>query len=369
MFPLDCRWLFLPVILLTVCFTGVIWEGGKIMADIFVSYALLTLLLLFFERASSKWLYAFYLLLFFVSAITHYSHLMISSVVVLILLVIRIFRLKELGYGKLGWLAATSILAWFTVGFSNYLSDKGFRLTTTSHAFIMGKLSENGILQTYLDDKCGTNNYKICRYRDSLPETAWLFVWNPVSPMLKTGGWQENKKEYQAIIKGTFSEPKYLWMHFYKALLTTGIQLTQVTSGEGIYRFETYDNCMQAVSQKFPHEKSASMWTRQRLKELAFHTYTGWYILFFLLSSALAISIAMKNGMGRDFVAAYLLVILFLVVNAFITANFANISNRLNARLFWTLGFMNLLFLLHSAINIYRNVLNRFDLVKHQSKP
>ncbi len=109
----------------------------------------------------------------------------------------------------------------------------GSALSKSGHAFLMGAMVEHGTVQKYLDEKCDSENYRLCAYKDSLPEKAWQFVWDEDSPFYKTGGWKGTRQEFNEIITGTLTSPKYLLLHIRESAKATLQQLTRFEIGDG----------------------------------------------------------------------------------------------------------------------------------------
>ena len=96
----------------------------------------------------------------------------------------------------------------------------------------MGAMVEHGIVKNYLNDHCDTKQYKLCAYKDSLPDRAYKFIWDEKSPFYKIGGWKETKNEFTEIIYGTLTQPKYIVMHIKESFKATLQQLTLFSVGD-----------------------------------------------------------------------------------------------------------------------------------------
>ena len=81
----------------------------------------------------------------------------------------------------------TSILAILCVIGTNVYAKNRFTLASASHIFLMGKLSENGVLKKYLDKYCTTEPNALCAYKDKLPEHGWDFVWETDGAFANSG--------------------------------------------------------------------------------------------------------------------------------------------------------------------------------------
>ena len=126
---------------------------------------------------------------------------------------------------KWKWLVASTVLAWAGLGIANRAVDDQFYLSRSGHVFLMGHLVDTGMLKAYLDEHCATEHYAICAYADSLPSTSGAFLWSDDSPVAKEGGWAATRQEYDGIVRGTFTEPRFLLWHVRASLVSTAEQL------------------------------------------------------------------------------------------------------------------------------------------------
>lgn len=334
----------IAVIIAVAFFTQAIWETNKLMADIFIAYSAIALFLWCFVPLNNAWK-AFVLLLVFYSSATHNSHALIAALA-LVVLGIYFFSTKEnQALNKLKWLIVPIMIAPLSIGITNYYHGNGFTLGKATSVFLVGKMCENGILQAYLNDQCEKQDLSLCAYKDSLPHVAWQFVWHPESPVMKTGGWEPNDEEYKKIVIHTFVTPKYLWMHVWKGVGTTLVQLTQITAGDALFRYEEYDNSMMAIRKYYQHETNPALWTRQRIMELDFNFYSRFYGIFFIMTTIFLGWKWQELGLNKYWIFLLIIIATFIVLNAGVTANLANISSRLQARIFWLLPLWNILVL------------------------
>lgn len=339
----------IAILIAIAFFTQAIWETNKIMADIFIAYLALAIYLWCFVPLSNGWK-AFLVLIIFYSSATHNSHAIIAILVLIVLGFYFKIKKENHALNRLKWLIIPVFLAPISIAVSNYYYGNGLTMGKATSVFLVGKMCENGILQVYLNENCDKQQLSLCKYKDSLPHVAWQFVWHPESPVMKTGGWSVNDKEYKSIILNTFTTPKYLWMHIWKGVGTTSVQLTQITAGDALFRYEEFDNSMMSIRKYYPHETNPALWTRQRIMELDFNLYSRIYGVFFILSTLVICWKWNALQLNNNWVYLVVIILVFLVINAGVTANLANISSRLQARVFWLLPLWNILVLAHFLI-------------------
>ncbi len=334
--------------------TGLSWISCELMPDIFTAIGLLALGLVLLGRAPSAPGRVGLLLLTLVSAMMHSSNVLTFSLVVG-------------GFGSLawarGWLRrgwvrpaywrqslATVLAAWLVLPALHAAFGGDFAISRAAPAFLMGRLSETGILEKFLDHNCGDKQaYSLCAYRDSLPNTASAFVWSPKSPMNLTGGWNAHLDEYRGIIKQVLTTPRYYPYLASEAVQATFRQLTHALHGAGAPPACGVDTPPWSQVRLFRNgyelkEYMASMQNQSLLDFTALNERLPWVYLLSIV--ALLVGLAQPGIRRRVGPAGAMLLVLvgvMLVANAFVTGNLANVLDRLQVRMAWLLPFAALL--------------------------
>lgn len=316
-----------------ILLSGVGWESSKILADIFVCYLILSALIYLFSNVLTSVDRVLIPLIFGFSALTHYSHLAIALGISVMAIVYFLWKKQNLRLP-----ISLFVLSIFSVGsviLSNGLSGNGYRLSKASSIFMMGKMAENGILPTYLNEYCDEEDWTLCSFRDSLPVTGWQFVWDPNSPVHRTGGWQANESEYDQLLKEMVSRPKYAGLIAYKFFENSWIQMTQWNVGDNLFRYERDSNVQRAIQRYFPLDAPRSFWSKQFLVEINFRLLSFWYMMILLGLTAFSLFVARKTHVHNTWVQVILFLLVLIFINAAVTSNFSNISSRLQARVIW----------------------------------
>ncbi len=327
---------YLPALLTTILlslFTGLSWTGSQLMPDIFTPIMFLTSLLLLTGSLTRRERILLYLLFLF-SASMHLSHLTFNVAFLGILLIIReikVLKLKpSLGIRPIVILLSLSLLAGLS-GASSYSKSK--------HIFLMGAFVEHGIVQRYLDEKCGTMDFQLCAYKDSLPELAWQFLWDPSSPLEKLGGWKETKEEFNEIIRGTLTSPKYLALHLKESLKATAAQLVRFKIGDGNGIFLEGTTLHERMELFMPGELLAFETSRQNRGILLkspwinrIHQGMAGLSLLYLLLVFIRIK---KVPADKLFPVLVILILLGVIIHAWTCGTFANAIDRLGTKMMW----------------------------------
>jgi hypothetical protein len=239
-------------------------------------------------------------------------------------------------------LIGISIIPWTLLIASNIWGGNGATVGKGSHVFFMGKLCENGILKTYLDDECASKPNPFCAFKDSLPEHTWDFVWNSHGILEKTGGWHHSKELYNEIILGTLSKPKYIALHIQAAVSATAQQVILTHGGDGLTPLDTSATLAQELKMHYPDEYQGFVNdSKQQKSQIDFDFYNKVYdwSAIVLILFALICLYRKPNPLLATFFA---IAAVFILCNAFSTACFANVLARLNARDFWILPMLSI---------------------------
>jgi hypothetical protein len=335
------NYFFLTIIISGALFTHMAWVSDMLMPDAFTGMLALAVLCYFLSiLKDSKGVPFLVLIVFF--TIMHNSHYLIMFVFSSACMVYAIVRKRtyRLGAVRLFVVSCSALLFICTL---NLVFTKTFTTAKGSSAFLVAKLGEMGILNTYLDDNCGKKNYKLCNYKDDIPSAAWEFLWVSGSPFYKTGGWDGNREEYQQIVLDVFTTPKYMGMFIGKSLVATSRQLTQ--------NFVSYDPQgyntapWKAINEHYFHELKEYFYSNQNLSQLRQPSFINYLCLLFFVVSTINVLLMPSTQYLPPFQFLYRLIILFVVCNAFITGSFANILARLEVRAFWVLPLFNFIIL------------------------
>jgi len=213
----------------------------------------------------------------------------------------------------------------------------------------MGAMVEQGITKQYLDEYCGSKHYKMCAYKDSLPETLNAFVWDTNSVFYKTGGWSaENRSEYHNIILSTFTEPKYIMLHIIASAKATTHQMLSFHIGDGNGKFSNGTVLYGRIGSYVQRDLSGYAASKQN--QAGFPVIALWNKIYDIIIAISAICLLMVLLIKRKRILYQLKSILTIlsigiVLNAWDTATFSCVANRFGCKMMWLIPCMLLVVL------------------------
>ena len=283
--------------------TGLGWNAGQLMPDIFTGIGVLSLLLLWSDTGV-LWRTIAYSILVITSTWVHSSNLIIITLLVMAFL-------PAFGSGRptlrQGWrgVMLTTVMAWLGLLQANRMADGEAYVAKGGHVFLMGRMVDSGMLPAWLDAHCPKEQLALCAYRDHLPANSQLFLWDADSPLQHMGGWEATRQEYGHIVRSSFMEPRFLWWHIRDGLRSTFVQLHLWTVGErlrGTWYREADSPPYQAIAQYLPDALPAYRSSRQcelpdggeAVLQAADHGYQ-----FTMVATALLMLVALLPGVLR----------------------------------------------------------------------
>lgn len=345
---LKQQWIFLAMWFCAFFLTSMPWFLFQAMPDIFTAILCIFVLLFLQTKSLSNSIACSMVIL--VAAIMHNANLItLTSFSMAIWLALKGYLGKwthpihqYITLSKSRSLLGLSFVPWALLIASNVWGGNGVTVGKGSHVFFMGKLCENGILKTYLDDECATHPNPFCAYKDSLPEHTWDFVWNSHGILEKTGGWHHSKELYNQIIWGTLSKPKYIAQHIQAAISATAQQVILTHGGDGLTPLDTIATLAQELKLHYPDEYQGFInESKQQKSQIDFTFYNriyDWSAIVLILGAVICLY-RRPNPLLATFFG---ITALFILCNAFSTACFANVLARLNARDFWILPMLSM---------------------------
>jgi len=194
-------------------FTILPWTVSQIMPDIFPALIFLLLSVFVFGKLSRvEKIFFAVLLMFFL--ITHTANFLLSlGFLFFTFLFVRFrksFSKQRKVYSKhILLLTAVTFFAplFFIAG--NFREGYGFVISPSSHAFMMSRMNDAGVLDAFLEENCRQKDYELCSYRGNL-ERGEAFLWGDEGPLSFDDAWMRLKPEFDTILQQIYRTPKFV---------------------------------------------------------------------------------------------------------------------------------------------------------------
>lgn len=327
-------WRLAAVSLVLVLTTSLPWLVSTLLTDIFAGLSVLALFILVahaartsvFEKCLLFGLTAF-------AAATHSATLAVLLGLCCMGWIARPFLHEQISVagltqGTLGIVAGAALLL-----STNFALSGKLAWTPGGFGVAFGRMLQDGIVAQYLRDKCPTQSFKLCPYREQLPATADQFLWG--NSMFNTlGRFQGLNDEMGHIVLHSLAE--YPGWQARAALTATVQQLGLVASGEGIgvWLGHTY-----GIMERFlPAQLKPMRAAQQQRWHFDFTTINHLHVPV-ALASMLLIAILFGHGMLRrpadDLTLLAGTVTSAVLGNAFVCAVISGPHDRYGARMAW----------------------------------
>jgi len=344
--------------------TQAAWFTAQLMPDIFTGLLLLAVILYFTEARNRKKKNRLWIVLIAGFMLMHYSNILILIVLSLVLLLYFSLIKTHRYFTKIRNLLLTSICAYVMVSSVNFAVGRGFTLSPVSPVFLLSRMAENGVLDEYLAEKCPTKHYELCHFQGHLGDRQWAFMWMGDYPH-RTKGFMDPdvQREYKSIIRGVLSSPKCLGIQALSTVNATFRQSAQLYVGDGLMSLEAESSTYRTIQDFLPHQIKEFRTSLQAQAQLPTKVSN---IIILISNSSIIIWFLFLLGNHedkeqgwafidrQDWSSVFAVIILYLFVNAFITGAFSTVLARYQARVFWVLPFMCLLYCL-SKIMMTKN--------------
>lgn len=340
--------IYLSILFFFVLFTGIGWYSNQLMPDFFVPLVPLILFLLLFGKDLSLLSRVLLSVILILSMITHFSHMLLGSVLMVIIIVLYRKTKKyfpDISLAKTLGVAIIVFSAWVIVPAINFAVERSFKISKGSHVFLMSHLVDTGILKKYLDEHCAEPDFsecRLCAFKDSLSQDAASFIWSS-GILEKTGGWGDSKDEYNKIIYGTLKDPKYLYLNIYRSFIYGLVQLTDNKIGHGLTSYMKGSAPYGHIEKYFYNEMNNYVNSRQNkfgAWDLRINTINFIHQALILLSIAIVLlmfTYSLFKVVKPVTKAFFILSVLSILLNSFITAGLNCPYGRYQARIVWLL--------------------------------
>jgi hypothetical protein len=339
-FGLARPWRLFAVCLILALTTALPWLASMLLTDIFSGLSVLSLflLVLYGDRISKPEKAALFVFTAFAAA-THSATMAVllglccMGWIALPFLGGRIRKL-HLAQGTLTIAAgAVMLLA------ANFALSGQVAWTPGGYAIAFGRMLQDGIVTRYLNDHCPTQHFKLCPYRNELPETADDFLWSRESVFNQLGRFPGMGDEMGYIV--THSLAEYPLWQAREALLATGEQMLKVATGENTDP-PTTPHTYGIIRRYIPQQVKPMEAARQQTGFLTFGPINLIHVPVALISTVLVFAMLASAVFRRrvdDVTLLLATVCLTLVGNAAICGIISGPHDRYGSRLAWITTF------------------------------
>jgi len=335
----------LIAVIAIISFTCVSWVVSGLMPDVFGAILLLASILFITENTGGVRQEAIYIFFVFVAMLMHNSHFPILLLFSSVLLVWALIKKEQAKVKRSGALITVCVMVWGVMCGMNVVKKHGFTFSRGRDIVLVAKFAEAGILNTYLNDNCGKKPLKMCDYKNQIPGNINEFLTSGEGPVLKAGGWDSNRVDYKTIVHDVFTTPRYLSMFAQKSLTGTLKQLTQINAPDIVKPQGKDTETWNKVKKYFTDELPIYTTSLQSNSALSGSSCNFVYYLFLVLSS-LWLLLFYARVMTKELAFIYCCILLYLLVNAFVTASLSAITYRFQYRVAWLLPATNALVIL-----------------------
>jgi len=363
---------YLSILTFLVLFTGIGWNSNQIIPDFFAPLSILTIFILLKKEELSLFTRVVLYLILIYSLVTHLSHLMICSVLILFVVFLKYTlkkRFDNIPIRRILYVSVIIFSGWIILPGINWLVEKKFIISKASHVILMAHLNDTGILEKFLKENCSSDEFKdckLCNYKDSLPTTLAAFMWS-ANIVKNTGGWVNSKEEYKKIINATLKQPEYLFLNIYKSITYGLSQLTMNEIGLKLTPYLKGSPPYEQIKSRFPYELNNYLNSRQNKwkgANLKLNTLNIFQLFILILSLFIIIYLfttPVLSKLDPKTVTFLLFVILAVIINSFVTAGLNSPTERFQARVIWMVPLALIILVSKNFDTIIKTIISSSD--------
>ena len=323
-------WVLLAIGAVLSVATGLPWYAGQIEPDSFTAVAPIAIYLLAFHRLG--WVRNLLLTLCAAfAASTHTSHLGVAVGLSAIVVIVRVAtKLRP----AVVLPAISCALAFIIIIGCNYAFSRHVFINRTGSVFLTARMMQDGLIKPVLDAECPSAGYKLCAYKNHLPDRADTFLWvEQKSPFARVGGFKKWSPESSRLLKESLSH--YPLSNLAWVGIDTALQFFAYPTGDGIVPQEWVleTEFRHAIPKQTGEYNSAY----QQRGELWFLPVNLVHVPVALFSVVMLFVFLRGAASVRDWRSAVLpaFIVVALLGNAFICGVFSGPHFRYQSRMMW----------------------------------
>lgn len=329
---------------------------GMLMPDFTTPLLFLGSGLFLFGNSLSKPIQALNVVFIWFFLTVHHSHALILLPAMLGFFFLSLFFRKDPDWKpnrKIAWLTLLIAIGYISIPTAHYLKNGEFISSKSQNVFLMSRFHQMGLLTPFLEQECEQKNYTICAYKDNIPTS---FLWDRESPLLKDGGWLANNENYRPVVKDFFATPTYLKRFVIKSFETAAQQFVTFNTvamnaqSPGEWPQTTFELYMPHTVMELENAKQdKGTWRNDRI-DLAQNVLVFSCAVFMIWLFGYQTRYEIEP-LHRKLAV---LLLFFLLANAFICGGISMIAPRFQSRVIWLVPFFTLALISHGKL-FYRN--------------
>ena len=220
----------------------------------------------------------------------------------------------------------------------NFVLTGNLFISKSGSVFLFARLMQDGIVKRLMNDTCppaGDINWRLCAFKNRLPDNANAWLWGAGSGFHALGGFTgkaQQEEDSRIIVE---SLKRYPVMHLRAATYDSLLQFLQFKTGDGI---EPQLNILESgFKRMIPRQVPAYLEARQQRGLIRFKTLNLIHVPVGAMSVLGLLLLLQHAGraprLGRATLPA--LVLLGLIGNAIICGTFSNPHDRYQSRVIW----------------------------------
>jgi hypothetical protein len=339
-FGLAKPWRLFGVSLVLTLTTALPWLASMLLTDIFAGLSILSLFILVLhgDKISRSEKAALFVFTAFAAA-THSATMAVLLGLCCVGWIARPFLRKRIATSSLAQGTLTIAAGAIMLLSANFALSGQVAWTPGGFAIAFARMLQDGIVTRYLNDHCATQHFKLCPYRNDLPETADDFLWSRETVFNKLGRFPGMNEEMGYIAVHALAD--YPLWQAEEALLATGEQMLKVATGENTDHptlMHTYGIFREYLPQQLKWVDAA----REQKNHLTFGPVNLIHVPVALISTALVFAMliaALFRRQADDVTLLMATVCLSLLGNAVICGVISGPHDRYGSRLVWITTF------------------------------
>jgi len=316
--------------------TALPWLASMLLTDIFAGLSVLSLFLLVLhgDKFSITEKFALFVFTAFAAA-THSATMAVLLGLCCVGWIARPFLRGRIAIAGLAQGTLTIVAGAIMLLSANFALSGQLAWTPGGYAIAFGRMLQDGIVTRYLNDHCPDQHFKLCPYRDDLPETADDFLWSRETVFNKLGRFPGMGDEMGYITVHALAE--YPLWQTEAALMATGEQMLKVATGENTDR-PTTPHTYGIIRHYLPQQLKLMNAARQQTGFITFGPINLIHVPVALISMFLVFGMfatAIWRRRLDEFTLFIATVSLALLGNAFICGVISGPHDRYGSRLVW----------------------------------